>query len=675
MKRAIFFLLFFLTAWVEPVLALREVLEIEDVSQVMEKLFHFHIENKEWNPTIVRRSLKLYIEQFDPDKSYLLESEIAPYLAISQSQADEIFRRVQQKDYSDFFQLNSVFQGSIHRARLLREKVAQQLSVENKEFSSSLLAAPPSQYPQTADDISQRQKNRMVRFYLIHQARTTLDSADRKGKVYALFEKKMRRSENSYLFLDPENRPLSQARVEHLFSLRILKSFAKSLDTHTAFFSPEEAMEMRMSLEKQFEGVGVILSEGIDGVMIADLINGGPAEQSGKIQVNDMLVEIDGKALSQVPFEDVLDLLKKKDRSEIILGFKRLDPNVKQEMFFRVALTKQPIAMKDDRITSHYELVDGGVVGKITLQSFYESSGGISSENDIKEAIRSFRKVGELKGLVLDLRENSGGFLGQAIRVAGLFVSSGVIAISKYGKGDVHYLRNLVAKNYFSGPLIVLTSQMSASASEIVAQALQDYGVALVVGDKRTFGKGSIQYQTITDAHADLFFKVTVGRYYTVSGRSTQIDGVQADIVVPTPYAPYKIGERYLEYPLPQDQMAPAYIDPLSDLDEKSQLIFQKRYLPNVQKVVSTWKKALPFLKTRSAERIGANPQFQIFLQKLEKIRTRQSSTMINSVDERIDIGMDDLQMQEAVHILKDMIQIEAESQAPEAEAILPRAS
>ena len=113
---------------------------------------------------------------------------------------------------------------------------------------------------------------------------------------------------------------------------------------------------------------------------------------------------------------------------------------------------------------------------------------GVSSEKDIKEAIRSFREKGQL-GLVLDFRENSGGFLSQAVKVAGLFVSNGVIVISKYGKGEVHYLRNIVGRSFFNGPLVILTSKMSASASEIVAQALQDYGVGLVVGDERTFGK------------------------------------------------------------------------------------------------------------------------------------------------------------------------------------------
>ncbi len=670
MSRKILYIFLFFAAWILPVSS-QDNLKMGDIPRVMERLFHFHIENKQLNPSLIRRSVKLYLEQFDTEKAYLLESEVAPYIDMKDSRAEEILNRVQKKNYSDFMELNIVIERSIVRAQKLRQMIVEQMTMGAKETDFPVSGF--ARYPQSESEIMERQKNRMARFYQFHQARTQLDSAARKLSVYGLFEKKVRRSENNYLFLDRDGMELPKEKIEHLVSLRILKSFAKSLDTHTAFFSPEEAYEMRLSLEKQFEGVGVILSEGIDGVMIADLIEGSPAEQSGQIKVNDLLVEIDGKSLGSASFEDVLDLLKKRDRSEIILGFKRLDPMFKKETFFRVSLRKRPIAMKDDRIKSSYEVVEGGIIGKIALHSFYESNDGVSSEKDMKEAIRDFRSKGELKGLVLDLRENSGGFLGQAVRVAGLFVANGVIVISKYGKGDVHYLRNIVGKSYFNEPLVVLTSKMSASASEIVAQALQDYGVALVVGDERTFGKGSIQYQTITDESADLFFKVTVGRYYTVSGRSTQIEGVIADIVVPTQYAPYNIGERYLEYPLSQDRVESAYIDPLNDLDEKTRLLFEKRYLPNLQRVVPFWKKALPVLKQKSAERIANNSSYQKFLKKLEKVRARQSGT-VNSVDEAIEMNLEDLQMQEAVNIVKDMIQIH-EAVRPVETTLLPTGS
>lgn len=648
-------------------------LKIEDIHRVMERLFSFHIENHELNPTLVRRSMKIYIEQFDPEKAYLLESEALEYLRMSDARVQEILGRLQEEDYSDFFALNALFQKAVLRAREARERLAQEM-VRSGSDAEMAPSSSFSQYPRSERDLADRQKGRMARFYLFHKARTNLDTAERKSKVFELFEKRIRRFEASYLFTNGDGSLLVGDKIEHLAATRIVKSMAKSLDTHTSFFSPEEAYEMRTSLEKQFEGVGVVLSEGVDGVMIAELIKGSPADLSGQIQVNDLLVEIDGTPVSQIAFEDVLDLLKKKDKGEIVLGFKRGD--LQRNQFFRVALTKKPIVMNEERIQTSYETFGDGIIGKISLHSFYESANGHSSEKDIKEAIRSFREKGELLGLVLDLRENSGGFLSQAVKVSGLFVSNGVIVVSKYGKGELHYLRNVAGKSYYNGPLVVLTSKMSASASEIVAQALQDYGVALIVGDERTFGKGSIQYQTVTDERADLFFKVTVGKYYTVSGKSTQIEGVLADIVVPTAYAPYSIGEKYLEYPLSADRVEAVYNDPLTDLDEKTRRLFQQRYLPYLQRAVPFWKRVLPALRKNSAARIAQDPNFQAFLKKQERIRSRLAGLPVNTVDEQFQIGQEDLQMDEAVNIVKDMIHIEAELNPPEvSENLLPTGS
>lgn len=662
MKKAIFILLFCLL-WITPAISITHSLKFEDIPRVMERFFTFHIENKELSTTLIRRSMKLYIEQFDPEKAYLLEEEVRPYINMSEKRAKEILGRLQKYDYADFLTLNGIMQESVVRAQAIRVFLARQLVGHTADLDLPN-ATPPGSYSKSDEELIERQRNRMLRFYLYHKARTNLDTVERKMKVFGLFEKKAQRLENNYLFLTADHIAMHRDKIENLLTLRILKAFAKSLDTHTSFFSPEEAFEMRMTLEKQFEGVGVVLSEGIDGVMISDLIKGSPAEQSGQIQVNDLLVEVDGVPTTGAPFEQVLEMLKKKDKNEIILGFKRAEAT--NQNIFRVPLLKRAIVMNEERIQLSYEQVDGGIIGKITLHSFYESGERISSEKDIKEAIQKFREKGNLVGLILDLRENSGGFLSQAVKVAGLFVSNGVIVISKYGKGEIHFLRNIVAKAYYNGPLVVLTSKMSASASEIVAQALQDYGVALIVGDQRTFGKGSIQYQTVTDEKADLFFKVTVGRYYTPSGKSTQIDGVIADIVVPTQYAPYKIGEKYLEYPLPQDKVEPAFIDPLTDLDEKTRRLFQMRYLPFTQRVVSFWKKMIPSLQKNSAYRMMNDPSFQAFQEKSDTVAARATTLPPNTVDEQIQIGKEDIQMKEAVNIVKDMILFESQAQMPD---------
>jgi carboxyl-terminal processing protease len=132
--------------------------------------------------------------------------------------------------------------------------------------------------------------------------------------------------------------------------------------------------------------------------------------------------------------------------------------------------------------------------------------------------------------------------------------------------------------------------------------------------------------------------------------------------VVPTQYAPYNIGEKFLEYPLSRDSVKPAYVDPLSDLDGKTQKVFQKRYLPYLQRVVPFWKRILPDLKKNSAARIGKNAEYRALLKRNEKIRSRQNEIPVNTVDESFHVGGKDLQMDESVNILKDMIEIEAKA-------------
>ena len=669
-QKLILFIFFFLTSigFAEP-----QNLKTADIRPILSRFFSYHIENKELNTTLVRRAIKIYIENFDPEKAYLLEGEISSYLNLNEKQAQKILNRFQKEDYSDFEALNELFQGAIFRSQEIRAHLISQFmkgELSIGEFNS----VPAMEYADAESELIQRQKSRMARFFAFQKSRSNVDTLNRKAKVFALYNKKVSRIESIYLFQEFNGNAMLSNRIENILTVKILKAFAKSLDTHTTFFSPEEAYEMRLNLEKQFEGVGVVLSEGIDGIVIAELIKGSPAAVSGKIQTNDILVSIDGDQVSQMPFEEVLALLKKKNGGEIHFEFRRIDYTTNREINYHINLKKQPIAMNEERIRMSSEKFGSGVIGKIALYSFYENSDGISSERDIKAAIQSFKQAGDLQGLVLDLRENSGGFLSQAVKVAGLFISNGIVVVSKYGKNDKHYLRSISGRPFFNGPLVILTSKMSASAAEIVAQALQDYGVGLVVGDERTFGKGSIQYQTVTDEKADLFFKVTVGRYYTVSGKSTQINGVIADIVLPTQYAPFNIGEKYLEYPLPVDAVEPVFNDPLTDLDDKTQKIFEKHYLPYTQRVVPFWKRMLPDLRKNSARRLANNPDFQSFLRRIEKIQARQDSLPPNTIDEYIYIGLEDLQMNESVNILKDMIYIEAENRPKEA-ALIPTGS
>ena len=137
---------------------------------------------------------------------------------------------------------------------------------------------------------------------------------------------------------------------------------------------------------------------------------------------------------------------------------------------FRVKLRRAKIVMEDERLSYTYEPVADGIIGKIDLPAFYDNGGSVSVERDLREALRDLRSQGKIKGLVLDMRQNSGGFLNQAVKVAGIFLTGGVVVISRYSDGEMSYSRDIDGRQYYSGPLVILTSKASASAAEIVAQ-------------------------------------------------------------------------------------------------------------------------------------------------------------------------------------------------------------
>ncbi len=616
-------------------------LKKEDVRKTMEEMLVYHVEYKEFSPLIARRSLKVYVEQFDPDRVYLLASEVKSYLDPKDDKIKSVVQKYRQDDLSEYTKLNRVFQDSIVRSRAFREEIEGEL-VESNE-NPQIVGGTYLDYARNEKELKERIKKQLIRVLWIEKQASNLPALNvqQRKKIFALWEKRFARIENSYL---------SENKSEHYLCMHVLKAFAKSLDAHTSYYSPEEAYEMRTSLEKQFEGIGVVLRESMDGVVIHDMIKGGPAERCGKISPGDLLVEVNGQAVEGIPYEEVLKRLQGDGKEKIQLGL-RHSARENESQLYRIDLKREKIVLQDDRVQYSFERFADGIIGKINLPSFYESGEGSSCEIEMREALRALKKQGNLIGLVLDMRENSGGFLNQAVKVAGLFVSSGVIVISKYAHGETQYLRDLDGRSYYNGPLVILTSKGSASAAEIVAQALQDYGTGIVIGDDRTYGKGTIQYQTVTDSGATSFFKVTVGRYYTVSGRSTQIEGVKADIVVPTVYSVLNIGERYLEFPLKNDRIPSAYTDPLTDVDPRNKPWFQKNYLPNLQKKLSMWTQMLPQLQGNSSYRLKQNKDYTLFLKIIEQDKGKLSFTLTPQEN----WGVEDLQMMEAVNILKDM--------------------
>lgn len=643
MKRCflVLFLLLSCSLVAEP-----KYLSSSDVRTTMNKLFDYHIDYTSMTPDIIKRSFKIYLNDFDSGHVYLTQDEVRTYLYPNDHMVHAVMKDYEKDRFSTYFALEETIRNSITRAREWRaewEADPARLVFEAQKMHKKV--TPHTAFASSKRDLKHRHYQRvllLIAFQIEEQKITNCEGCEQ--KIVALCEKQISTHEDTYFGINDQGKPYSTLEQEHHIVLRTIKSLAHSLDAHTSYFSPEEAYSMRVQLEKGMCGIGVVLREGIDGIMIHDMLCGGPADSCGKLQVGDTIVEVDGESVQGASFRHVLDIMRGQEGTETKLGIARRDPLNKVE-YFQISLKRAKIALEEKRVDVTAQPYGDGYIGTITLHSFYEGQNGISSEKDIRKAILDLQEKGPLHGLVFDMRDNTGGFLSQAIKVSGLFITSGVVVISKYSDGEIKYYRVVDGERLYDGPLVVLVSKGSASATEIVAQTLQDYGVAIVVGDERTYGKGTIQHQTVTDDASNAFFKVTVGRYYTPSGKSTQVAGVRSDIVVPTPLHFAEIGESYLDFPLPADSVDAAFDDPLTDIDPFAKRWFAKYYSPTVQQPDTKWASYLPALRRNSERRIAQNKNYQHFLkeikEKLEPLGT---------------YGTNDLQLEESINIVKDMI-------------------
>lgn len=607
-----------------------ESLKKSSIKPAVEEMLTYHVDHKVFSPILVKRSFRLFISRFDPGKTYLMQSEALPYLEPTDKDIRATLVEYAKNDFKTYLTMSRTCMNAVHRARKIRATIRTQLLKSSSvDLATDLEYHPVHGAPEYAsseqalyESIEKMMKGWLNYFAKEHNKKI-LD-AEEKLLVLNFFEKKRRQHEDRYLYNYGEN-------PEENFALNVLKAISSSLDAHTMYFSPSEASEIRTSLAKEVHGVGIEISENYDGVMINSLLPKGPALRSGKIESGDRLVEIDDLDISTMSFREVLRRLEGPEFSKVKLAVQK-----KNGAKVAISLSREKIILDSDRISIDFEPFLDGVIGKINLSSFYDNGTGINVERDLREALKELHSQGPIYGLVIDMRKNAGGFLHQAVKVASLFSQSGSVVISKYANDEIQYTKSFDPRAFYEGPLVLLVSKASASAAEIVAQSLRDEGIAILVGDTTTYGKGSMQYQTITNPAAKNYFKVTVGRYFTISGKSPQMTGVPADIVISTEYAPYAIGEKYLQYPLSKDALAAS----VTVKDELQNLF--KNY---AVRAPSQWEKMIPILQQNAKARLASDANYQAFL-----------SFIDNEQETIATFGQEDIHMQEGIAIIKDMI-------------------
>ena len=481
----------------------------------------------------------------------------------------------------------------------------------------------------------------------------------------------------------------NQTRNEDIFNIYI-NSISSIYGPHTAYMSPKNTEDFDINMRLSLEGIGALLSPDGPYTSISSLIPGGPAEKSGLLKAKDKVIGVgqdeDGEIIDVIGWrlDDVVELIRgpknSKVRLEIIPGTSLDDSNTKEIVIVRnlVKLEDQAAEKKIISLERNNKVFK---IGVIELPAFYFDFEAYqlrdysyrSSSKDVKKLLRELNQE-NIDGLVLDLRNNGGGSLYEANALANLFIGRGTTVQVKDSKGTIQGLGERWGYQFFDKPLVVLVNKFSASASEILAGAIQDYNRGIIVGTD-TFGKGTVQRVDMLSAGQ---IKFTESKFYRVSGSSTQNKGVNPDIEIPASFDLNEIGENKLERALEHDSIPSAYYrnfnrvsSYLDALKEKSSIRINKSFFFNSMKSRKAWRKDndLTFLDLNIDLRRQNKENIENFvLSKENELRQKLQLPTFNNYQEFVDREEDpdslDVEfnvLDEAANILSDLIEMKSE--------------
>lgn len=612
-------------------------LTTEKINEIMKA----HATYKKLSPVLVKRILQNYIELLDPTKTYLIESDIHQWLEPSDQYVESILVDFSKNDFHVFDEIHDAMLLAIHR----RHEMEKQIDLSNLPKDIKASEFKDMKWATSRDELL----NRLMRIKALQIDTASKLNIETREKSLQRIAKRQAKFEEQLQTTNPTQR-------QKLVLSNILKSTASALDAHTSYFTPEEATQFMINVQQRLFGIGAQLRDDLNGFSVVKVVEGGPAALSKELKVKDRIIAVNGEPVVGMDIVDAVELIRGEENTPVTLTVIREtgEGEQKKEEKLDITLRRAEVVLKETRYEASYEPFGDGVIAYLKLFSFYQDPDS-SSAADLTAEILKMKDQHNVKGLILDLRYNSGGILSQAVSVAGMFITKGVVVSIKDDSGQIQHLRDLDGKTIWDGPLIVLVSRGSASASEIVAQTLQDYGRALVVGDDHTFGKGSFQTFTLnTTGKNDSVnpqgeYKVTRGRYYTVSGKTPQLTGVLSDIVVPGLFSESEVGEKLHKYPLENDSIPPSFDDDLLDVPYLQRDKIRQLYKFNLQPKLHLYDNYIGVLKSNSSQRIENNKNYQAFLKELKKN---------NDVDEEHleEFGQNDLQLIEAYNIMKDLL-------------------
>lgn len=562
-------------------------LNCQHVRQLTHVIFLSHLSVKSFDKEVARRTLDNYVKAWDPAKIYFTAAD---QKMIMTKYLKELPGKIEKGDCSTIDDIFAIYDKRFNeRLKVFNKYVDKKFDFSKDEYID--FDRKKMKFSDDLKEIENRIRKR-IKFKVMQYRDSISDTKKISGKL-----------KKHYSLIQKSHNGLGTDDVYGAY----LDSFTRALDPHSDYFSPSNLEEFQIQSSLSFQGIGAVLRSEDGFTTIQQLIQGGAAQKSKMVQVEDKIVAVaqgDGPAVDVVDMElkDVVKLIRgprdtvvrltvRRDGKEIIAPIKREEIKLEES-----AAKSKLFELKDTKKQKKK-------IGYIELPSFYIDFEGRqakkenfrSSSRDVEKELKRLVKSG-VSGIILDLRSNGGGSLTEAINVTGLF-SGKVPVVQSNGKAGTAYVHRYDHKSVYDGPLVVMIDGQSASASEISAGAFKDYERALIVGDRHTFGKGTVQ--NLENVHQSLgALKITISKFYRPSGESTQLRGVESDIVLPSILSEYEIGEKFYPYALDWEKVAKVeypkfkkvkpYVDKLAQASQKR--VSKDKDFAEIQKFIKEFK-------------------------------------------------------------------------------------
>jgi len=533
----------------------KEKLLIEVVKYVVEK---GHYSTLDINDDISEKIYNTYLEQLDAQKRFFLQSDIRQFEKYKLKLDDQL------KD-QDLTFFNLVYETSRKRINEVKNYYEEIMS-NSFDFSSNEdinLDFENKSYARNSNEIKNRWRKQLKY--------STLDIISLKlGDSIKVIDNKTR---NESMTLIKKNTDDFFDYVEEMdrddWFANYINAFLNQLDPHTVYFNPEDKDRFDTNISGKFDGIGARLQKTEGTVKIVDIIVGGPIWKDKLLDVGDIILKVaqenqDPVNIIGMKLDDAIKLIKGPADSFVTLTVKKISGEIKDVLIKRGVVELEELYAKSTLINKGDKNY-----GYISLPKFYidfSDRKSRNSANDVKNEIIKLKNNG-ISGLILDLRNNGGGALQTVVDMTGLFIERGPIVQVKSTGNRKQILYDKDPQVVWDGPLVILMNKMSASASEILAGALQDYNRAVIIGNEKSFGKGTVQNvidlnRFISNSSYDLgALKITTDKFYRINGESVQLEGVKSDIVIPDSYKYIFNGEKDEKNPLQWDKITPANFD------------------------------------------------------------------------------------------------------------------